>query len=458
MRTLCGLLLLVAVAAAADFAAEFARFRDGASDETLYRFLWALPKGGDIHHHAGLSMRPEWLLDRAIADRPANGYEFYVRVRAANCPGDGAPPILWMNALKATVDALDDCRREEYKPLAALNATERARWISAMKLDQPGEGRNEFFEVIVPRLTALIRDPHVMLDGLVEMMRECQRHGVRYLETQFQPANFVEPNGARMAEDKALRLARERLARPDAIATGVTIRFQYVVIRFAPDAEQQFERAFRFVNANRDLWVGVNMAGREDNDKGHPLRFLDTLRRLRRTYPDVPLSLHAGEKDSPGRQVRDTLLLGATRVGHGLNLITDPDTMLLLRGMRALVEINLVSNRVLEYFPNLDEHPFPEYLRTGIAVCLNTDDQGVWDSNMTDEYFEAVRRFRLSWDEIRRIGRASLEHAFVDDETKARLLAGYDASLSDFERNWREKMNAATVTPSGYFRLRQERK
>ncbi|MEJ1972057.1 MAG: hypothetical protein WDM96_06160 [Lacunisphaera sp.] len=61
-----------------------------------------------------------------------------------------------------------------------------------------------------------------------------------------------------------------------------------------------------------------------------------------------------------------------------------------------LVEINLISNRLLEYTPDLAKHPFPEYLRTGIPVCLNTDDRGMWDSNLTDEYYTAVTTFNLS--------------------------------------------------------------
>ena len=119
-----------------------------------------------------------------------------------------------------------------------------------------------------------------------------------------------------------------------------------------------------------------------------------TYRKMRRTYSDIPLSIHAGEKDSPGHEVRDTLLLGATRIGHGVNLITDPDTMLLMRNSGYLVEINLISNRLLEYMPDLSKHPFPEYLRFGIPVCLNTDDRGSWDSNMTDEYYTAVTNFQ----------------------------------------------------------------
>ena len=46
---------------------------------------------------------------------------------------------------------------------------------------------------------------------------------------------------------------------------------------------------------------------------------------------------HGGEVDEPNRHVRDTLLLGATRIGHGTNLITDPDTLLLMRTGKSAV-------------------------------------------------------------------------------------------------------------------------
>ena len=62
------------------------------------------------------------------------------------------------------------------------------------------------------------------------------------------------------------------------------------------------------------MWVAVNMVGREDNDKGHPRRFLEPIRALRSVYPGVRLSIH-GEVDEPNEHV-DTLLLGATRVGR----------------------------------------------------------------------------------------------------------------------------------------------
>jgi len=137
--------------------------------------------------------------------------------------------------------------------------------------------------------------------------------------------------------------------------------------------------------------------------------------------------------------VRDTLLLGADRIGHGLNLISDDDTMLLMRYGHYLVEINLISNLLLEYVNDYSEHPFPEYLRTGIPVALSSDDRGMWESTMTDEFYVATTEFRLSWEEIKTLGRNSLEHAFVADESKERLLREYNERILRFERQMQRR-------------------
>jgi len=116
-----------------------------------------------------------------------------------------------------------------------------------------------------------------------------------------------------------------------------------------------------------------------------------------------------------------------------------------MRNNKYLVEINLVSNRLLEYVPDLSKHPFPEFLRFGIPVCLNTDDPGVWDSNMTDEYFTAVTHFNLTWDEIVELGRNSLTYSFAEPAVKRRLLEEYQAAVSEFEKKYSHKSWAETL-------------
>jgi adenosine deaminase CECR1 len=254
------------------------------------------------------------------------------------------------------------------------------------------------------------------------------------LETQFGVDRVTDNTGAPIKVEDAVAFVKKRLAQPDVAASGVTVRFQEAVLRFLPGTEGAIAETYSFIDNHRDLWVGLNLVGIEENGRGYPARFLDTFRHLRRSYPTLALSIHAGEMDGNDSHIRDTLLLGASRIGHGVNLLKDPDTLLLLQqSQRVLVEINLISNRLLEYTPDLRKHPFPELLRTGVPVCLNTDDRGMWDSNMTDEYYTAVMTYNLSWDEIVQLGRNSLAHAFVQPEVKVKLLADYERAVAEFE-------------------------
>jgi len=301
-----------------------------------------------------------------------------------------------------------------------------------MRLDESWEGRDEFFQAIWTRINQLIQNPYVVAEILLRNMEAFGKEGVVYLETQQDLEGLEKPDGSFYTTDEVADIFRQALASPRAKATGVEVRFQNALLRFTPNAEQALKRLYELTDQYRDLFVGVNMVGREDNDKGYPLRFLPVLRELRHKYPEINLSIHAGEVDEPNAHIRDTLLLGAMRIGHGVNLITQPDTMLMMRNGPYMVEINLISNLLLEYVSNYSQHPFPEYLRTGIPVALSTDDRGMWDSNMTDEFYVAVKEFNLSWDEILLLGRNSLRYSFVDPATKARLLADYDRRMTEF--------------------------
>jgi adenosine deaminase CECR1 len=455
MRRFTLFLLFALPTFSATFADRFEEIKKTATPRQLYQILFDLPKGGDLHNHGGLASYAETWFALATDPAHAHGNKFYTLTRFANCPGDNDALPRFYTVQRSTWEKLPACFKSQYEAMNDLTPAQRAEWISSLKLDKPGEGRNEFFELIVRRFGELSKDPYLASDVMVENMRLFGLEHVRYIETQLVPAGFLDREGNPMPPDEVARIFAARMSEPDAKATGVTIRFQSVVIRFLPNAEKKVEDAYDFVSRHRDWWVGINMAGREDNEKGYALRFLDVYRKMRRTYSGIGLSIHGGEVDLPGRQVHDTLLLGATRIGHGLNLITDPDTMLVMRNGKALIEINLISNRVLEYFPDLNKHPFPEYLRFGIPVCLNTDDRGSWDSNMTDEYFTAVTTFNLTWNELTQMARNSLQYAFADEATKQKMQRDYESELSTFESkygvaDWSHTLESVKPLFSGY--------
>lgn len=437
------------------FSTSFEQIKKTATKEQLYTFLFDLPKVGDLHNHLDGSNRPEWWF-RVATDKTLSGNKnFYTRIRNMNCEDNNEPVVYYQNIRESAYNQFSPCMKSEYKSLTCLNKEEKINWLSSLRLDNPDQGRDKFFEGIFPRLHHLRYDLDIMTELLVKNMQQFGAEGVRYMETIMSPFVFQDTDGNSINPETVASRFVDRLNQPDALETGVTVRFQVSVLRFAPNAQTQIEEAYAFIDQHRDFWVGVNLVGREDNQKGHPLQFLETFRKMRRTYSGVKLSIHAGEADEPNDYIRNTLLLGATRIGHGINLISDPDTMLLMRNNNYLIEINLISNRLLEYTPDLSIHPFPEYLRIGIPVCLNTDDRGMWDSNMTDEYYTAVTLFNLSWDELVQLGKNSLDYAFCQPEIKAKLLADYQVNIIKFEQHysgnhWQKALEQVKPSSSGY--------
>jgi adenosine deaminase CECR1 len=356
---------------------------------------------------------------------------YYTRSRLSPC-GE-TDPLQWLNLRSDSVSHLPPCERRDFTPVRSLSESQRRAWISALTLDG-NEARDEFFERIVLRLGDLERDPRLISDALVVAQRQLQAQSGVYLETQADPRGF-----AFMGEDQGAEVIRRRLNQPDSTGTGVAVRMQVSTVRFLEGAEKDLSDGFAFVHRNRDLWAGVNLVGREDNPAGRPARFVEVMRDLRQRYPDVLLSLHAGESSERDTSVAETLALGARRIGHGTNAYLDPRAMAILALGRHLIEVSLISNQELGYVKDLTKHPFPTYLL---------------DSNLTDEYFAAVASFDLTWAEVVRIGRWSLEFSFAEEGLKKQLLGRYDAKVSRFEKEysaagWRENLSRVAPRPSG---------
>jgi adenosine deaminase CECR1 len=460
-RLLAAFVLLMGMLSAhGALAAErwFEDFKKTATPQQLYTFLYALPKGGDLHNHLDGAIIAEWMWDAAIAQQ-SHGYIYYTKTRIENCVDYGHdefgrdPYLLMFKTVQAsTYQTLDTCQQSEYKRLQDLEQREKSAWLNSMRLDADYEGRDEFFNAIWARINDLLLNPYLIANVVYRNMEAFGKEGVVYVEGQLGVDNYRKPDGSKFTSDEVAVIFRELFASKEAKATGVTVRLQNALLRFTPDAEERLKELYAINDKYRDLYVGVNMVGREDNQKGYPLRFLSTLRELRQKYPDINLSIHAGEVDEPNYHIRDTLLLGAKRIGHGVNLITDPEMMVLMRNGPYMVEINLISNLLLEYVQKYSQHPFPEYLRTGIPVALSTDDRGMWDSNMTDEYFVAVREFNLSWEEMTQLGRNSLRFSFLDDATKEKLLSDYEKRVASFAQQFKTKgmVSLAHVKPVSY--------
>lgn len=227
---------------------------------------------------------------------------------------------------------------------------------------------------------------------------------------------------------------------------AVTVRYVYEVYRGLPREQvfAQMQLGFEIAAADPRV-VSVNPVMPEDgatsmSDFDLHMRMFQYFHRL---YPQVRLSMHAGElapglvpPQLLGTHVRAAVAAGAERIGHGDDVMYDAHPLALLRELRArnvMVEICLSSN---DYILGVTgaRHPLPLYLKYGVPVALATDDEGVSRSDITREFQRAVETYHLGYADLKKFARTSLEHAFVDAKMHTELLHDLERRFAAFEQ------------------------
>ncbi len=171
--------------------------------------------------------------------------------------------------------------------------------------------------------------------------------------------------------------------------------------------------------SNNPLITGFNMAGEERMGRvADYARAFDIARDA-----GLGLTIHAGEVCG-AFSVADALdLVKPSRIGHGVRAIEDPDLVRRLVDLGTVLEVCPGSNIALKVFPDLASHPLRKFHDAGVKVCINSDDPPFFGTSLAQEYDWASSAFGFTDEEINGMTRTAIEAAFVDEETRARLLA-----------------------------------
>ena len=139
-------LYLAAPGKATDFESRFQEIVHNATNEQLYRFLYALPKGGDLHNHQDGANWPEWWHQVATDPAKTHGDTFYTLTKIASPNPSGAAPLFFTTIPRWQYERLPDSEKTQYQALSSLDAATKANWLASLWLGQPGDGREKFFE------------------------------------------------------------------------------------------------------------------------------------------------------------------------------------------------------------------------------------------------------------------------------------------------------------------------
>lgn len=465
-----GLLLLLAAAphagraqSGADPAGAFERLKK--NPDALARALRAMPKGGELHNHLSGAVPFDKQLEIAIRHSYRAAFAQATGEACGWARPDRDPN--WQDLCPAGPVT--------YKPASALTSAEKDRLKAALTADFSDADREESssfaeFVRIFRRLGPLTDNADVMPELVQAVMEAASQNRVSYVELKLNPLGREDSQGKRVKIEELLaRLAAavEEKNRDLHGSGPVTVKLIVLVIRdrtqdpggptdipeiaCRPDCPTRLRQAY-YLAARRPggAVVGMDMAGLPETEVGSPAYLPVAFRLLREQFGEAAITLHAGETLKPEwrHHIAQALDAGARRIGHGFNLheTEEATRRRICRGDTA-VETSLTSNHLLGLVPqgNLGAHPFARYFRAEICpadarppdgylpVTLNTDDPGVFETDLSREFFLAVTTFNLSWAEVKRLSRNSLERAFATKEEKQALLQRWEREMAEFE-------------------------
>ena len=224
--------------------------------------------------------------------------------------------------------------------------------------------------------------------------------------------------------------------------TGITVRWNSAFVRTLPyDTNTAWTQAFIDLLQTHpcEVLVGIDLLANETNtpalETGQNI-YIPILDAVRNGRIDVHRTMHAGELGLV-HNVRDAMIMGAERVGHGVLMAQDPVTLEYARQVRHLpVEINLYSNYRLQVITDFALHPFLDFLRLGLPISLSTDDEGMFITDICNECMVAVLNTDITHEELRRMSFNALETAFASDDVRQALILQLEQDFTTFENNW----------------------
>ncbi|PWV44665.1 adenosine deaminase [Nocardiopsis sp. L17-MgMaSL7] len=134
---------------------------------------------------------------------------------------------------------------------------------------------------------------------------------------------------------------------------------------------------------------------------------------------------HAGEQAGPER-VREALdLLGAERIGHGIDSMKDQALVERLVDAQIPVDVSPTSNIRTRVVERIEEHPLPAMLDAGLLVTLNSDDPTLFGSDLSGEY--GIAHDLVGAQGLVRLARNGVHASYLGAARRHALLAEIDA-------------------------------
>ncbi|EDV51932.1 adenosine deaminase 2-A [Drosophila erecta] len=407
---------------------------DGIRNTDLFQLLKKMPKGAVLHAH-----------DTALCSTAAIiNLTYYENLWSCQQDGDLSASALRFSRQKP--QALTDCDWSLLSDVRAKYGADKVDDYLAEKLTlyptKKFEDNNaawSSFMSIFNLLDGLVMYAPVWADYYYKALEEFYEDGVLYLEFRSVVPTLYDMDGIEYTPLDTVRiyvstLEKFKASHPDFIGS----RMIYAPIRNtnAEGVTGYIETLKQIKGQYPEFVAGFDLVGQEE--QGRPLRdFADELLSI---PEDIDFYFHAGETNWFGSTVDenliDAILLGTKRIGHGFGLVKHPVVLDMLKKLNVAIEVNPISNQVLQLVSDFRNHPCSHFFADGYPVVISSDDPSFWKatplshdfyiaflgiasqhsdlrllkklalnsiqySSLTgDAQFEALEKWQLKWDQF----------------------------------------------------------
>jgi adenosine deaminase len=186
--------------------------------------------------------------------------------------------------------------------------------------------------------------------------------------------------------------------------------------------------AFAGSVTDRDLLIGMgaDSVERDIDHAAFAAAFTEAARYgLRRT-------VHAGE-DGPAENIAIAIRqLGCERIDHGFRLLDDAGLTAEIVERQIPLDVCPTSNvMIANVVASVADHPFARQREAGVLATLNSDDPGMMQFDIADEYVAVARAFDYSLEDMEDISLAGIDACWAPDDEKQALRRRF---AGDFDR------------------------
>jgi adenosine deaminase len=319
------------------------------------------------------------------------------------------------------LDTLVDIAREHGIEMPDYNVETLRPFVQMM----PGEPRSaKHFLSKFAMLRQFYRTTEIIKRITREIVADAASDNVRYMELRFTPKALC--NITERAIEEIVPLVCDA-GNEAAAAHGIIVRYIVSMNRHEPVALG--EPVLRAAIANRERGVvGLDLAGNEAEFSCLPFRSLFH----RAKAAGLGVTIHAGEwagADSVWDAIGN---LGASRVGHGINVLQDPALVQVLVDREITLEVCPSSNYLSGIVDALKDHPLQALTRRHVLTTLNTDDPLLCNITLSREIEVVMEHMEITLDDIKQYMLRAARAAFLpalERENLIRQFQNYMATV-----------------------------